>query len=208
MPICTKQISICFNTKNQYVEQSGVKDIGQAYIQIPHPVKTVTIKEMTSDLASDNEYYSLMNSDLLGGDSCLGILYLGFTSLIKDYNGTRNNKFVFNESKIINGNYNFFLRNSQLNPFSQFTFPTFTGDVVDTTSLLTVSAGTVPSTLFVPLATSGPFALISPSLFIIAQLSATTFRLNRTVTPAYVAQVFSYEPLSGCIQVVMEFSSE
>ena len=145
MPITTKQISICFNTKNQYVEQSGVKDIGQAYIQIPFPVKTVTIKEMTSDIASDNEYFSLINSDLLGGDSCLGILYLGFTSLIKDYNGARNNKFIFNEPKIINGNYNFFLRNSHLRPFVQLTFPTFTGDVPDTTDVLTVSAGTVQS---------------------------------------------------------------
>jgi hypothetical protein len=208
MPICTKQISICFNTKNQYVEQSNIKDIGQAYIQIPFPVKTVIVKEMTSDLSSDNEYYSLMNSDLLGGDSCLGILYLGFTSLIKDFNGTRNNKFVFNESKIINGNYNFFLRNSQLNHFSQFTFPTFTGDVADTTSLLTVSAGTVPSTLFVPLGTGVPSVVISPPLFIIQQLTATTYRLNRTITPAYVARVFTYEPLSGCIQVVMEFSSD
>lgn len=208
MPITTKQISICFNTKNQYVEQSGVKDIGQAYIQIPFPVKTVTIKEMTSDIASDNEYFSLINSDLLGGDSCLGILYLGFTSLIKDYNGARNNKFIFNEPKIINGNYNFFLRNSQLRPFVQLTFPTFTGDVPDTTDVLTVSAGTVPSTLFVPIGRLTPTVPENPSLFITAQLTATTFRLNRTVSPAFVATVFTYEPLSGCIQVVMEFSSE
>ena len=206
MPITTKQISICFNTLNQYVDNTSVKDIGSAFIQIPFPVKTVTIKEMTSDIASDNEYYSLLNSDLLGGDSCLGILYLGYTSLIKDYNGTRNNRFIFDQHKIINGIYNFYLRNSQLRSFVQFTLPTLTGDVADTTSLLTVTAGTVPSVLFVPLGIGG--VVISPQLYIIAQISTTTYRLNRTVTPAYVAQAFTYEPLSGCIQVVMEFSSE
>jgi hypothetical protein len=205
MPITTKQISICFNTANQYVDTTNVRDIGSAYIQIPFPVKTIIIKEIASDISSDSEYYSLINNDLLGGDSCLGILYIGQTSLIKDYALVKNNRFVFNESKIINGIYNFFLRNSQLRPFAQVD-GAFQGDVPAAGSILTISSGLPPSVFNVPLSTGG--SLISPALYITSQLTSTTYQLNRTVAAGYVATVFSYPSLTGCIQCVMEFSSE
>ena len=205
MPITTKQISICFNTLNQYVDTTNVKDVGSAYIQIPFPVKQIIIKEIASDISSDSEYYSLLNSDLLGADSCLGILYIGQTSLIKDYALVKNNRFIFNESKIINGTYNFFLRNSQLQPFRQ-PDGAFQGDVGVGGSILTITSGLPPSVFNVPLSTGG--ALITPSLFITSQLTSTTYQLNRTVAAGYTATVFSYSSLTGCIQCVMEFSSD
>lgn len=205
MPITTKQISICFNTTNQYVDTTNVRDTGSAYIQIPFPVKQITVKEIASDISSDSEYYSLINNDLLGGDSCLGILYIGQTSLIKDYALVKNNRFVFNETTIINGTYNFFLRNSQLKPFAQ-PDGSFQGDVAVGGSILTISSGLPPSVFNVPLSTAG--SLIVASLFITSQLTSTTYQLNRTVAAGYTATVFSYPSLTGCIQCVMEFSSE
>ena len=119
----------------------------------------------------------------------------------------KNNKFIFEQPKIINGNYNFFLRNSQLQPFNQLD-TSFTGDVPDNSDVLTITAGTIPSVPIVFLGTGTPTVNITPPLFITERLSATTYKLNRTITPAYAANVFTYKALSGCIQCVMEFSSE
>jgi hypothetical protein len=204
--IITKQISICFNTSNQYVNTIGKKDVGDAFIQVPFPVRRITIKEVASDFGAQKEYHSLINNDLFGGDACLGIVYIG-SSLLDEQILTKNNIFVFNEPKIINGTYSFRLRNSQLSPYNTIDNQ-FTGDVADTTSTLTISAGNPPPVLNIKLGTGLPTSEIVPALSITAQLTATTFSLNRTVTPAYVAQVFTYPALSGCIQVVMEFSSE
>lgn len=207
MVILTKQISICFNSQNQYVDATGQLQTGLAYIQVPFPVKSITIKEIASDFGSDSEYFSLINSDLLGNDSCLGILYMGNSALIKDYSVLKNNRFSFQDPKVVMGTYNFQLRNSQLTNFSQPNI-TVTGEVVNNTSLLVVSAGTPPPVSGIPLSTAG--SLITTPLWVTGQSStAGTYNLNRLVTPAYAAgTVFSYPALSGAIQVVMEFNSE
>lgn len=207
MVILTKQISICFNSSNQYVDATGGGQTGMAYIQVPFPVKSITIKEIASDFGSDSEYFSLINSDLLGNDSCLGIIYMGNTSLIKDYSVLKNNRFSFQDSKSVMGMYHFQLRNSQLNNFTQPNI-TVTGEVVNNTSLLVVSAGTPPPVSGILLSTGG--VLITPALWVTSQsATAGTYNLNRVVTPAYIAgTVFSYPALSGAIQVVIEFNSE
>lgn len=207
MVILTKQISICFNSQNQYVDSTGSGQTGLAYIQVPFTVKSITIKEIASDFGSDSEYFSLINSDLLGNDSCLGIIYMGNTSLIKDYSVLKNNRFSFQDPKSVMGTYTFQLRNSQLTNFNQPAI-TVTGEVVNNTDLLVVSAGTPPPVSGIPLSTAG--ALITPALWVTSQsATAGTFTLNRKVTPAYAAgTVFSYPALSGAIQVVMEFNSE
>ena len=203
--IITKQVSICFNTLNQYVNANS-SQIGLSFIQVPFPVKQIIIREIAGDMSSDSEYYALMNSDLLGGDSCLGLIFMGQSALIKDYTVVKNNIFTFDHPKIVNGVYNFFLRDSQLSPFRQLDV-SFTGDVVINTDLLTVTAGSVPSVFNVNLGTGSPSVQITPPLSILFQVSATTYRLSRTVTPAYIAQVFTYPALTGAIQVIMEFSS-
>jgi len=204
--IITKQISICFNTSNQYVNTIGKKDIGEAWIQVPFPVKKITIKEMASDFGAQKEYYALINTDIFGGDACLGLTYIG-SGLLDEQILTKNNIFVFNEPKIVNGSYQFRLRDSQLNPYKTIDNQ-FTADVIDTSSVLSITSGNPTPVFNVNLGTFIPTVEISPALSITSQLTATTFQLNRTVTPAYVAQIFTYPALSGCIQVLMEFSSE
>ena len=206
MVILTKQISICFNSSNQYVDATGGGQTGMAYIQVPFPVKSITIKEIASDFGSDSEYFSLINSDLLGNDSCLGLIYMGNTSLINDYSVLKNNRFSFQEHKSVMGMYHFQLRNSQLNNFNQPNL-TVTGEVVNNTDLLVVSAGTPPPVSGIPLSTGG--VLIATPLWVTGISSTGVYTLNRKVTPAYAAgTVFSYPALSGAIQVVMEFNSE